>query len=426
MNWKIPAAWSLVAGLGGVAMLIAPIPTTAQPAVSITSANHAKGPQLRAGYRGIVAGAAEGALACHYENLRLGEPAIGFAHAQKSVDPNFPPFYAETADDFVLTDPNDPAGLNGCVLDQVQFAVTHEFAGISPQNWTGVKITVYQDRGNVCQGQPMDPPCLRNPDKGPGGYPVPSTDAAIRDHRSCCPNPDKPAIVCELKVPMSKVTWTTIINAPPGSYDITVSGLSQFNCVLEKNKKYWMAPSPVMDFSNGPVVQGFIFLWTSQNIVDHEAQVISDVIGIPQWSNLQSQVGWFQSDLYLAIWATKEQPPDDPCHDDNLRLGQPGLDFAFAQKSGGGPANPPIYNETADDFILSDPNDPGGQNGCVLDQVQFAVTHDTQGISPANWNGVKITVYQDRGNVCSGQPLDPPCQRNPDNPLSSISTASGR
>ena len=431
MNWKVTVAGGFVAGLGVLTLLIATVPTTAQPAVSTIPANHAKVAPLRLGYRGgdrmpgvmddggILAGAPEGAPGptCHYENLRLGGAGVPVLHAQKSgLSPANGPFYSEVADDFLLFDQNDPGGANGCVLERVQFAVTHDTPGISPLNWNGVKITIYQDRANVCAGQVLDFPCQRNPDKGPGGYPVANNDASDREHRSCCSNPDKAAIVCELKVPMSKVSFNPI----PGlmnSYDITVSGLRQYNCVLEKNKKYWIAPVPEMEFFdtvNG-TVQGATYLWSSSNALGREAQAYSpDFNGVDQWSGIQTQLGWFDTDLYLGIWANKETPPDEPCHYENLRLGEPGVQFAWAQKSGSSPVNQPIYSETADDFILFDPNDPGGNNGCMLDQVQFAVTHDTPGISPQNWNGVKITIYQDRGNVCQGQPLDPPCQRNPD------------
>ena len=72
----------------------------------------------------------------------------------------------------------------------------------------------------------------------------------------------------ELKVPMANVTWIDLPNAPAGSYEITVGELKQFNCVLEKNKKYWIAPAPVMDHSIGAIQQGFVWLWTSQNAVD--------------------------------------------------------------------------------------------------------------------------------------------------------------
>ncbi len=431
MNLKAPIAWGLVAVLGGLAILIATVPTTAQPAPSVAPATHAKVASLKMGYRGgdntpgavndggILAGAPEGAPGptCHYDNLRLSDAGIPILHAQKSgLSPANAPFYSEVADDFLLFDQNDPAGLNGCVLDRVQFAVTHDTPGISPQNWNGVKITIYQDRGNVCVGQALDFPCQRNPGKGPGGYPVANNDATDREHRSCCANPDKAAIVCELKVPMSKVTFNAIPGADD-SYDITVSGLMQYNCVLEKNKKYWIAPVPEMEFfdtANG-AVQGATYLWSSTNSLGREAQAYSpDFTGVDQWSGIATQLGWFDTDLYLGIWADKETPPDEPCHYENLRLGEPGLQFAYAQKSGGSPVNQPIYAETADDFVLFDPDDPNGGNGCMLDQVQFAVTHDTPGISPQNWNGVKITIYQDRGNVCQGQAMDPPCLRNPD------------
>ena len=109
---------------------------------------------------------------CHYENLRKSSIFPPLATASQKVPDLF--IYAEAADDFVLTDPDDPDGGNICRLDQVQFGVWHEIPGISPLNWSGVKITIYQDRGNVCAPpQQLAPPCLRNPDKGPAGYPVP-------------------------------------------------------------------------------------------------------------------------------------------------------------------------------------------------------------------------------------------------------------
>ena len=39
-------------------------------------------------------------------------------------------------------------------------------------NWEGLTVTIYQDRGEVCAAQQLDLPCQRNPDKGPGGYPL--------------------------------------------------------------------------------------------------------------------------------------------------------------------------------------------------------------------------------------------------------------
>ena len=122
MNWRIPVASGAVAGLCGLALLIGPAPTTAGP--QIAGGPDTTAPLLKAGIGnrdrfgrpdladqlGNTTRDSEGGgvIGCHYDNLRLGEPAMGFALAQKSVDPNFPPFYAETADDFVLTDPADP------------------------------------------------------------------------------------------------------------------------------------------------------------------------------------------------------------------------------------------------------------------------------------------------------------------------------
>ena len=337
----------------------------------------------------------QGGLGCHYENLRLGEPF--FWAAQKATD--FP-FYAEAADDFILFDPDDPNGANGCVLDKVTFAVFHTVPGVSPAFWDGVKITIYQEKSQVCLDQPLDFPCIRNPDKGPGGYPVPFPDVD-REHLPCCPMPSKPAIVCELKIPMDKVVWKPLPQFPD-SYEITVFDLKQFDCKLEKNKKYWCAPAPEMRFSEF----GQTFLFGSPNLIDHEAQQIFEAAGIPFWSTA-SQLGYPDRDLYLAIWANKQQPDVQACHYENLRLGAA---CPASQKA----VDVPFYAEAADDFILIDPDDPDGDNNCRLDRVVFAVFHGVPGVSPADWEGVKITIYQDRGVVCDGQPLDFPCDRIPD------------
>ena len=306
MNWKVSVAWGAVAGVGGLAVLIAATPTTAGS--PIAGGPDAAVPHLtpttgktggftntpdRRDQRGDAAGDQEGVgVACHYENLQLGK---GDAASQKAID--FP-FYAETADDFVLTDPDDPDGLNGCLLDRVVFGVRHDPAGTSPDDWSGVKITIYQDRGNVCVEQELDPACERNPDKGPAGFPLPLPDE--RQHLPCCRGPSEEAIVCELKIPMTNVDVDPIGD----DYEITVSGLDQFDCLLEKNKKYWIAPAPVMPFAFGQT-----YLLTSKNSVDHEAQLIFPELGIVSWSRIQSQLGILGSDLYLEIWAIKPSSP---------------------------------------------------------------------------------------------------------------------
>ncbi len=241
---------------------------------------------------------------CHYENLRKSMlPPPFITHSQKATDV---PFYAEAADDFVLTDPDDPDGDNACRLDQVQFAVWHSVPTTTPQNWSGVKITIYQDRGNVCGGQNQAFECSFNLQKGPGGYPIATPAGSDRQHGECCLNPAKAAVVCELKVPMSLVNFSPQTQLP-GLWDITVLALDQYACNLEKNKKYWIAPAPVMDLVDAAGVPlGFTFLLTSPNSVDHEVQVISDqFFPVSAWQTLQSQIGWPETDLYLGVWATK-------------------------------------------------------------------------------------------------------------------------
>ena len=227
-------------------------------------------------------------------------------HAQKAVNEFI---YSETADDFVLSDPDDPDGDNPCRLDEVRFAVWHEFVGISPADWEGVKITIYEDRGPVCMGQPLELQCQLNPDKGPGGYPTPSLDD--RQHTPCCSNPDQLVVVCDLKLTMSSVAWVPIPELAD-AYDITVSGLGALGCDLQKNRKYWVAPTPVMHLfdPDAGVLLGLTYVITSPVPVDHEAQVISDWLAIHQWARLQTQLGLPDGDLFLAIGAYKPCPWD--------------------------------------------------------------------------------------------------------------------
>ena len=71
---------------------------------------------------GVTGGIAEGPVeVCEYENVNLGAP---FAISQHAPD-GF--IVAEAADDFVLVDPDDPDGINACLLDQVIFAVEMQF-----------------------------------------------------------------------------------------------------------------------------------------------------------------------------------------------------------------------------------------------------------------------------------------------------------
>ncbi len=331
MNWKVTVAGGLVAGLGGLTMLIATVPTTAQPVVSTTPANHAKVAPLTLGYRGgdktpgllddggILAGAPEGVpgSTCQYENLRKSAAFPFFSHSQKAADL---PFYAETADDFILTDPNDPDGDNSCRLDEVEFSVWQDIPGITPANWNGVKITIYQDRGVVCSGQPLQAPCTAFPDKGPGGFPVPNTDPSVREHESCCSSPDKDAIVCELKIPMSDVIWT-VQPELPDLFKVVIPNLAPQLCHLTKGKKYWIAPAPEMDFfDSGGILQGFPYLMTSPNPVDHSAQVVSDpLLGHPFWTPLSTFPG--DTDLYLAVRGIKTAQCPWDCGDGDRNVG---------------------------------------------------------------------------------------------------------
>ena len=168
-----------------------------------------------------------------------------------------------------------------------------------------MKNTIYQDRGVVCPPGGLLPPCNAFPAKGPGGFPVPTPAGGVREHESCCSMPSKPTVVCELKIPMANVAFAPLLI--PGAYDITVSGLDTFLCDLEKNKKYWCAPSPEMPVvDNGGNALGFITLYTSPNPVDHEAQMISQQPVFFPWTPITlTDPALIDTDLYLAIWATK-------------------------------------------------------------------------------------------------------------------------
>ena len=123
MNWRISVATGLAVGLGGLAFLIAPSPTDARPLASATATKRAQPKLLLQGSGGggkQVPGVQDDRISnegipgasCHYENPLVIGP--GPLISQKDPDGQF---YAELADDFVLVDPDDPDGLNGCVLD---------------------------------------------------------------------------------------------------------------------------------------------------------------------------------------------------------------------------------------------------------------------------------------------------------------------
>jgi hypothetical protein len=314
MKKKVFSTSIVAAGLGGGALLALPFlargsaqagpPLAGTPKLSSVNPDLRLTPRASTGGGGDVAGG--GGIACSYDNLRLGTPIPA---SQKD---EIYPFYAEAADDFILTDPNDPNDppLNECILDSVVFAVYQSVAGITPAVWSGVKLTVYSDRSQICPaGIPLDPACQRNPDKGPAGFPV-DIAGGERQHLPCCaedPAAERNAIVCELKVPMANVTFVQI---GPQDFEITVSGLAPlFDCRLEKNKKYWIAPAPVFPFDPdgpGPLFNGQSFLYTSLNAIDHPAQQIFLLLGLP-WSTSIQQV-WPNTDLYLAVTAIKAPP----------------------------------------------------------------------------------------------------------------------
>ncbi len=177
--------------------------------VSVLVASPAAAPPRPVGVTGGIAGVP--VEVCEYENVNLGAP---FAISQHAPD-GF--IVAEAADDFVLVDPDDPDGINACLLDQVTFAVEMQFVGVDPSLWESVTVTIYQDRGEVCAAQQLDVPCQRNPDKGPCGYPVLEND--LVEPLDCCAKPDDESVACELTVPMTNVSW---IQIGALAYEITV------------------------------------------------------------------------------------------------------------------------------------------------------------------------------------------------------------
>jgi hypothetical protein len=229
---------------------------------------------------------------CHYSNP--SDIGGGFA---SQFDPVYP-FWAEFADDFMLTDPNDPDGLNPCQLDQVStgFSFFNNPAGVDPgQCWSGVKLTVYEDIG---AGMPNgDPPCPLV--KGPGGYPASDGSDA---HFSCLVDP--PGVVCELTIPMSQVLWVPdpTFGTPDVDFVVDLIDLGQFECVLEKNHKYWIAMAPIQEFG----VCGQTAVYVSTTIVEHEGQLIFELLGIPWTPGTELGNTW---DVGMEIFATKVTPP---------------------------------------------------------------------------------------------------------------------
>jgi hypothetical protein len=209
---------------------------------------------------------------CVYDNYfpldDFGSPA-----SQKDV---VYPFFAEAADDFILLgDPTNP-----CDVDRIKFGVTffNVPAGVTPDPfscWTSIKVTIYED---ITSGPPStDPNCQIT--KGPAGYPD-ETVLPFRDHVECFPG----SVVCELKIPMSDVN--VIVTPLPSSctpagfsYEVLLVGLSG-QCILEKNRKYWIAIAPEQDFT----VCGQTAIMLSQFNVEHPAMQFFPLAGIAPWA----------------------------------------------------------------------------------------------------------------------------------------------
>jgi hypothetical protein len=245
-----------------------------------------------------------------YDNFRplddFGQPA-----SQKAVDV---PFFAETADDFVL--PGE--GNNLYLLDQVRFATV----GADPVFWDGVKITIYLDGERCEEPGPLD--------KGPAGEPA---QDGSREHFPYCLDPY--GVVCELKVPMDDHVFfqdlPEIVCSGP-AFDIRCFDLKPFGCTLDKNQKYWIAIAPEVDFN--PFGQTYLVL--SANNLDHPAQQFFPLAGINTWTKIPGNMdacpdappAGFAQDIVLQIFANKEPfVPSCPwdCFDGNGDVGL--LDF---------------------------------------------------------------------------------------------------
>ncbi len=298
-----------VAGFGGLVFLglpctaVGPQPATrpagsAPPHIGTTS-----------GLRGAVTGGPI-LTECAYDNYfdrkldDFGSPA-----SQKDV---VYPFWAEAADDFVLI--GDPA--NPCRLTDVWTSITFfNTPGGQPQDplvcWDGVKVTIYED---ITAGIPVgDPNCPLS--KGPAGYPV---DGSQREHVDCLVPPPS-GIVCEMKVPMFKVDvapQATLCQPDGFSWDLHLFGLEQFDCVLQKNHKYWIAISPVQQFA----VCGQTAISLASNTFEHPAQQVFLLLGL-EWTPIAGNTNscppntppaGSARDLAIAVFAEKVLPPSCP------------------------------------------------------------------------------------------------------------------
>ncbi len=260
----------VIAGLGGLACVA--LPASAADLLPSTRPANQTPPLIHSpaqGQGGIAGGPI--LLECIYDNFSdrklddFGSPA-----SQKDV---VYPFWAEAADDFVLVGPST----NPCLLSRIDTSVTFfNTPGGKPQNplncWDGVKVTIYED---ITAGIPVgDPNCPTA--KGPAGYPV---DGSQRDHVDCLVPPPS-GIVCELKIPMplvQVVPQPTVCQPNGFSWDVHLIGLEQFNCVLQKNHKYWIAISPVQQFA----VCGQTAIALASNTFEHPAQQIFLLLGLP-------------------------------------------------------------------------------------------------------------------------------------------------
>ncbi len=309
------------AGLGGGAVLALPFVTRGPAqagAPSVVSRPLPFDPTARMPHGGLDAGGGESGvgIGCQHQNFQKDLVDL-FIASQK--DPNFP-FWIETADDFFFFDPDDPNGLNGCVLDSIVtgFAFFNcgdvdgdgdndqddcVAAGLNPANcWSGVKVTIYQD---ISAGVPntSDPGCKLP--KQPAGYP--GQVIPPRDHIDCFLPGGPSGILCELKVPMSKVTVTANPALAPAAWDVSISGLKQFNCVLQKNRKYWIAVAPEQDIS----ICAQTGIYVHPRSLDHEAMIYFPFFPPPvQWRPLSTVLpDGLHRDVAIDVVANKELEP---------------------------------------------------------------------------------------------------------------------
>ncbi len=251
--------------------------------------------------------------ACVYDNFQA--PDI-FVASQKDTDA---PFWIEVADDFMFPGP----ATNKCILDSIEtgFAFFNcgdvdgdgdsdqadcAALGLDPVDcWTGVKITIFEDISAAAPAPGLPPGCCHEM-KQPGGCPVQDPP---RDHFDCLEGAI--GLVCELKVPMDKVTVTENPAVGAAAWDVDITDLKQYDCHLHKEHKYWIAVSPEQVFTT--CFQTGIYMHT--RVVDHTAMLWFPFFPTPPpitWVLIDIPLVTAPHDVAITITANKVGAVDCP------------------------------------------------------------------------------------------------------------------